>query len=167
MDQLFNLLKGFAPAIATAVAGPLGGAAVSMIAKKFGVEDSVAAVAQAIAGDPKAEEKLRELDLEYAKLHLENVKGARDMQTAALNQSDVFSKRFIYYFAAFWSVSAVVYIGFITFATIPAPNIRFADTIIGFLLGTVVATILNFFYGTSKSSQDKTEKMAEMAKEMR
>lgn len=25
MDQLFNLLKGFAPAIATAVAGPLGG----------------------------------------------------------------------------------------------------------------------------------------------
>jgi len=167
MEQLLNLLKGFAPAIATAVAGPLGGAAVSMIAKKFGVEDSVAAVAQAIAGDPKAEEKLRELDLEYAKLHLENVKGARDMQTAALNQSDVFSKRFIYYFAAFWSVSAVVYIGFITFATIPAPNIRFADTIIGFLLGTVVATILNFFYGTSKSSQDKTEKMAEMAKEMR
>jgi hypothetical protein len=167
MDQLFNLLKGFAPAIATAVAGPLGGAAVSMIAKKFGVEDSVAAVAQAIAGDPKAEEKLRELDLEYAKLHLENVKGARDMQTAALNQSDVFSKRFIYYFAAFWSVCAVVYIGFITFATIPAPNVLFADTILGFLLGTVVATILNFFYGTSKSSQDKTDKMAEMAKEMR
>jgi len=167
MDQLFNLLKGFAPAIATAVAGPLGGAAVSMIAKKFGVEDSVAAVAQAIAGDPQAAEKLRELDLEYAKLHLENVKGARDMQTAALAQSDVFSKRFIYYFAAFWSVCAVVYIGFITFATIPEQNVRFADTILGFLLGTIVATFMNFFYGTSKSSQDKTEKMAEMAKEMR
>ena len=167
MDQLFNLLKGFAPAIATAVAGPLGGAAVSMIAKKFGVEDSVAAVAQAIAGDPKAEEKLRELDLEYAKLHLENVKGARDMQTAALAQSDVFSKRFIYYFAAFWSVCAVVYIGFITFATIPEQNVRFADTILGFLLGTIVATFMNFLYGTSKSSQDKTDKMAEMAKEMR
>jgi hypothetical protein len=167
MDQLFSLLKGFAPAIATAVAGPLGGAAVSMIAKKFGVEDSVAAVAQAIAGDPKAEEKLRELDLEYAKLHLENVKGARDMQTAALAQSDVFSKRFIYYFAAFWSVCAVVYIGFITFATIPEQNVRFADTILGFLLGTIVATFMNFFYGTSKSSQDKTDKMAEMAKEMR
>jgi hypothetical protein len=167
MDQLLNLLKGFAPTLATAVAGPLGGAAVSMIAKKFGVEDTVAAVAQAIAGDPKAEEKLRELDLEYAKLHLENVKGARDMQTAALAQSDVFSKRFIYYFAAFWSVCAVVYIGFITFATIPEQNVRFADTILGFLLGTIVATFMNFFYGTSKSSQDKTDKMAEMAKEMR
>jgi hypothetical protein len=164
MDQLLNLLKGFAPVLATAVAGPLGGAAVSMIAKKFGVEDSVAAVAQAIAGDPEANKKLREMEFEYAKLHLENVRGARDMQNNALNQSDVFSKRFIYYFAAFWSVSAVVYIGFITFATIPKDNIRFADTIIGFLLGTVVATILNFFYGTSKSSQDKTDKLAEMAK---
>jgi hypothetical protein len=164
MDQLFNLLKGFAPVLATAVAGPLGGAAVSMIAKKFGVEDSVAAVAQAIAGDPEANKKLREMEFEYAKLHLENVRGARDMQNNALNQSDVFSKRFVYYFASFWSVSAVVYIGFITFATIPKDNIRFADTIIGFLLGTVVATILNFFYGTSKSSQDKTDKLAEMAK---
>ena len=164
MNELLALLKGFAPAIATAVAGPLGGAAVSMIAKKFGVEDSVAAVAQAIAGDPEAEKKLRELDLEYAKMHLENVKDARGMQTAALAQSDVFSKRFVYYFASFWSLCAVVYIAFITFAAIPAANIRFADTILGFLLGTVVATILNFFYGTSKSSQDKTDKLAEMAK---
>jgi hypothetical protein len=164
MDQLFNLLKGFAPALATAVAGPLGGAAVSMIAKKFGVEDSVAAVAQAIAGDPKAAEKLREMELEYARIHLENVKGAREMQAAALNQSDIFSKRFVYYFAAFWSLCSVAYIGFITFANIPAANVRFADTILGFLLGTVVATILNFFYGTSKSSQDKTDKLAEMAK---
>ena len=164
MDQLLNLLKSFAPALATAVAGPLGGAAVSMISKKFGVEDSVAAVAQAIAGDPKAAEKLREMELEYARMHLENVKGAREMQNNALGQSDVFSKRFIYYFASFWSICSVLYIGFITFANIPAANVRFADTILGFLLGTVVATILNFFYGTSKSSQDKTDKLAEMAK---
>jgi hypothetical protein len=164
MDQLLNLLKSFAPALATAVAGPLGGAAVSMIARKFDVENSVAAVAQAIIGDPEAGKKLRELDLEYAKMHLENVKDARGMQTAALAQSDVFSKRFVYYFASFWSVCAVVYIGFITFSVIPAANVRFADTILGFLLGTVVATLLNFFYGTSKSSQDKTDKLAEMAK---
>ena len=164
MDDLLSLIKGFAPAVATAVAGPLGGAAVSMIAKKFGVENTVAAVAQAIATDPEAEKKLRDLELEYAKMHLENVKDARAMQAAALNQSDVFSKRFVYYFASFWSICAVVYIGFITFAPIPVANIRFADTILGFLLGTVVATILNFFYGTSKSSQDKTDKLAEMAK---
>jgi hypothetical protein len=138
-----------------------------MIARKFDVQDSVAAVAQAIIGDPEAGKKLRELDLEYAKMHLENVKDARAMQTAALAQSDVFSKRFVYYFAAFWSVCAVVYIAAITFAVIPAQNVRFADTILGFILGTVIATILNFFYGTSKSSQDKTDKLAEMAKDNR
>ena len=164
MDQLLNLLKSFAPTLATAALGPAGGAVVSMISKKFGVEDSVAAVAQAIIGDPEAGKKLRELDLEYAKMHLENVKDARIMQNNALNQSDVFSKRFVYYFASFWSLCSVAYIGCITFAAIPPANIRFADTILGFLLGTVVATILNFFYGTSKSSQDKTDKLAEMAK---
>ena len=35
MDELLSLLKGVAPALATAVAGPLGGAAVSAIAGKL------------------------------------------------------------------------------------------------------------------------------------
>ena len=68
MDELLSLLKGVAPALATAVAGPLGGAAVSAIAGKFGVADSVEAVAKAIAGDPQAAQKLADLELEYAKL---------------------------------------------------------------------------------------------------
>ena len=49
MNDLFNLLKGIAPTLATAVAGPLGGAAVSAIASRLGVGDSVEAVAKAIA----------------------------------------------------------------------------------------------------------------------
>jgi len=35
----------------------------------------------------------------------------------------------------------------------------FANIILGFLLGTAVATIISFFYGSSKSSKDKTEAM--------
>jgi len=31
---------------------------------------------------------------------------------------------------------------------------------VGFLLGTAVATIISFFYGSSKSSKDKTETMS-------
>ena len=63
MDELLSLLKGVAPTLATIVAGPLGGAAVSAIAGKFGVSDSVEAVAKAIAGDPQAAQKLAEIDL--------------------------------------------------------------------------------------------------------
>lgn len=156
MNELFSLLKGIAPALATAVAGPLGGAAISAIATKFGVADSVEAVVQAMAGDPQAAQKLAELELEYAKLDAANVADARAMQIAALNQDDVFSKRFVMYLAVFWSVFAVAYISFITFGNIPAANVRFADTILGFILGTVIATVLNFFFGSSQSSKDKT-----------
>jgi len=77
MNELLALLKGFAPTLATVVAGPLGGAAVSAIASKFGVSDSVEAVAKAIAGDPEAAQKLAELELEYAKLDAADRDSAR------------------------------------------------------------------------------------------
>ena len=97
------------------------------------------------------------LSVEIEKAYLADTQSARQMQTAALSQSDLFSKRFIYYFAMFWAVAAAIYIGFITFASIPEANIRFADTILGFLLGTIVSQIISFFYGSSSSSQSKDE----------
>jgi len=44
----------------------------------------------------------------------------------------------------------------ITFGTVPASGKDFGNIILGFLLGTAVATIISFFYGSSKSSKDKT-----------
>jgi hypothetical protein len=64
MDALLSILKNIAPGVATLVAGPVGGAVVSAIATRFGVEDSVDAVAKAIAGDPEAARRLAEMDLE-------------------------------------------------------------------------------------------------------
>jgi hypothetical protein len=81
MNDLLNLLKGLAPTLATAVAGPLGGAAVTALATKFGVSDSVEAVAKAIAGDPAAAAKLQELDLEFAKVVLEAQKSENEAIT--------------------------------------------------------------------------------------
>ena len=73
MNELFGLLKNIAPALATAVAGPLGGAAVSAIASRLGVSDSVEAVAKAIAGDPAAAAKLQEMELEFYKAEQNNL----------------------------------------------------------------------------------------------
>jgi len=83
MNELLSLLKGAAPTLATIVAGPLGGAAVSAIAGKFGVADSVEAVAKAIAGDPQAAQKLADLELEYAKLD------AADRDSARKRESEI------------------------------------------------------------------------------
>lgn len=108
--------------------------------------------------------KKRDQELKSDEMAYADTDSARKMQTAALSQDDVFSKRFVYYFASAWSFVAATYIGFITFAIIPAANVRFADTILGFILGTVIATIINFFFGSSKSSHNKDSALAEAIK---
>jgi len=105
--------------------------------------------------DPEMMAKLEEVQLEFAKIEAENTKDARAMQVAALQQADAFSKRFVAYLSAFWSIMAVTYIGFVTFVDIPEKNLRFVDTILGFMLGTVVATVLNFWLGSSAGSRAK------------
>ena len=73
MNELLGLLKGVAPTLATAVAGPMGGAAITALASKFGVSDSVDAVAKAIASDPEASAKLAQAEADFAKAELEAV----------------------------------------------------------------------------------------------
>lgn len=104
-------------------------------------------------------EKLRQqaiaagFDIERA--YLSDTQSARQMQVAALGQEDKFAKRFVYYFATVWSIATMAYIGCITFLTIPKDNIRYADTILGFLLGTLIAQIFNYMYGTTRGSESK------------
>jgi hypothetical protein len=108
---------------------------------------------------PEAIERLRVFEKEHAhkllELINEDLNSARQLQKVALEQADLFSKRFVYYFAAFWSFFATGYISFITFGSVPMDNVRFADTVLGFLLGTIIATIIAFFYGSSSSSRAK------------
>lgn len=108
------------------------------------------------------EEELLMLRLEDNKLsaeiemaYLKDTQSAREMQVAALKQDDLFAKRFLYYFAISWSAFAALYIMCITLIQIPEDNRRFADTILGFLLGTIIAQIIAFFFGSSRSSQAK------------
>ena len=62
MDSLLNILKGAAPALATAVGGPLGGMAVKAIADKLGVPASVSEVTKALESNPELALKLKEID---------------------------------------------------------------------------------------------------------
>lgn len=62
MDKLLDLLKGAAPALATAVAGPMGGMAVKAIADKLGVPASIGEVTKALEANPELAVKLKEID---------------------------------------------------------------------------------------------------------
>lgn len=94
-----------------------------------------------------------------AELDFKNTQDARQMQEKAMENADPLVRRFVYMFAAYWSVFATGYIVLITVAEIPEKNIRFVDVVLGFILGTVVATILNFFFGSSQSSKEKTKEL--------
>jgi len=93
-----------------------------------------------------------------AELDLKNMQGARDMQLKAMESDDPLVRRFVYYFVSFWSVLSAAYIGCITFGEIPEDNIRFADTILGFVLGTMVASMFQFLLGSSLGSRSKDKK---------
>jgi hypothetical protein len=156
-DILAGLLKNVAPGLATVVAGPLGGMAVKAIAEKLGVEDTIEAVTQAVQADPEAALKLAEIDLKQFEAEVKDRDGARAMQIVALQQDDWFAKNFLYIFTSVWSIFAMAYFTFVTFGTVPEGGVRMADTILGVLIGTVLTGFFNFFFGSSKSSKDKTE----------
>lgn len=163
MDTLLSILKGVAPALATAVAGPAGGAAVAWIADKLGIPDeTIEGVTQALTGNPEMALKLKELDLEYEKLNTADRASARNLQVAALQQDDLFSKRFNYYFAMGWSLFSMVYFILVTFVDLPKDGVNFANIILGFLLGTAIAAIFNFYFGSSQGSKDKTKEIQDM-----
>ena len=103
----------------------------------------------------KAEIEMLRIDADLDKAYLADTDSARKMQVAALQQDDLFSKRFVYYFSIVWSLFAMAFMAAATLMDIPDKNASTVSTILGFLLGTAVASIFNFFLGTSKSSQTK------------
>jgi hypothetical protein len=62
MNELMSILKGAAPALATAVMGPMGGMAVNAIAEKLGVPPSITEVTKALQENPDLALKLKEIN---------------------------------------------------------------------------------------------------------
>lgn len=157
-----DIIAQVAPTIASAIGGPLAGKATDILLQVFGVKEEAQLEDAIKMATPEQLAVLRQQDnefkLAYLNAEVKDKQDARNMQNNALQQDDVFAKRFVHYFAVFWSVVASLYIGFITFGDIPQTSVRFADTILGFLLGTIVTTIIQFFYGSSFGSRLKDER---------
>lgn len=94
-------------------------------------------------------------DMEAA--HLADVDNARKMQIEALKQDDKFSKRFVYYLASFLILSATVFGIILAFVEIPTINENLFEMFAHVYLFAGAVTVVNFFFGSSKSSHDKNE----------
>ena len=165
MNELFNILKGIAPTLATAVAGPLGGAAVTALASKLGVSDSVDAVAKAIAGDPAAAQKIAELELEYAKLNAQDRDSARKAYTAiATSENATKLDKLVVPILALGVVGlAFSLIGVLMFVDTPNDQQQLVIFALGFIT-SAAGQVLSFYFGSSQGSKDKTEDMKGMVK---
>jgi len=125
-------------------------------------EDVLAALKANTELAAQFQQKVLEADTDLQKAYLQDVQSARAMQIAALGQDDLFSKRFVYVFATAWSLFSMTYATLVTFWTpSTAEGKGIAQTVLGFLLGTAVASIFNYFYGSTKGSAEKTRLIAQ------
>lgn len=162
-------LAQFAPGIIKLITGSDKAADVAGkvidVAKAVTGETSGPAALAAIQADPakvlEFQLAMTDKQLGLEKAFLGDVQNARAMQVVALGQDDLFSKRFVYYFAAAWSLFSMVYFMSVTFAP-PAPaGQRIADTILGVLIASVVGVMFSYFYGSTKGSAEKTRLLAQ------
>jgi len=133
-----------------------------MIPNILKIDKIVNSVGDAIDKNFTNKEEKEEAKAKLQQLANESVSNARNMQETALKQEDKFSKRFVYYLASFWSFIAGTYLFSVTFFTYPVANTRIVDTITGFLLGTIIASIITFFFGSSQGSKDKDSIMEKL-----
>jgi len=67
-------------------------------------------------------------------------------------------KNFVRFFlAGCWSAFAMWVIHYLLITELTGSMKEFGNTILGFLMGTIVGTVINFYFGTSQSSADKDD----------
>lgn len=154
------LIKAGLPALAGAIAKQ----GKDWVEDKIGIDlpalDTPALTPEQQAQLRIAEVRNRDVLIEAAKevavAELADTANARALQTSTLQaKSGWLSENFIYILTSFWSFVTCAYLAAVTFWTIPEGNQRFADTILGFILGTAISSIFGYFYGTTRSSNAK------------
>jgi hypothetical protein len=166
MDSLLSILKGIAPVLATAVAGPAGGAAVGWIASKLGIDDTtVEGVTQALTGSPELTMKLKELDLEYAKLEQQDRDSARQAYAAVATSEHAtkLDKAVVPILALGTVALAFLFIGFLIFIDVAPDQQQMIIFALGFITSSA-GQVLSFYFGSSQGSKDKTKELEGMMK---
>lgn len=166
MDTLISLLKNAAPALATAVAGPAGGAAIGWIADKLGIPDStVEGVTAALTGNPDLTMKLKELDLEYAKLDAADRDSARKAYAAVATSANAsqLEKMVVPVLALGVVGLAFLLIGVLMFKNVPTDQQQIIIFALGFIT-SAAGQVLSFYFGSSQGSKDKTKEIESLMK---
>jgi len=151
MNELFNLLKGAAPVLANVIAGPLGGMAVAAIANKLGVPPEQ--IPSAIQNDPEALAKIKELELEYAKLTFQDRASARERESTIASSTAPFVSKIITPLLALAIVSVWGLIQwFLLNNTVPQEMRELVIRVLGTMDGALML-VLSYYFGSSNEKQ--------------
>jgi len=152
------LLSQGAGKLADMLKGAAKDKVIDTIADILGIEPKEDAIEQHLTAHPEEMVKLEQVDMQKMELQLQEMQSARNMQLEAMKSSDPLVRRFVYFFIAFWSIWSAAMLPFMVFGDIPADNVRFADTILGFLLATMIGSMFGFLLGSSLGSKEKDKK---------
>lgn len=174
-DDVKSVIGKAAPLVGGLLGGPAGGAVGTLISSALGVEDTPDAVQKALTTDPNAiikikemelkhKERLEELMLERGKLDLDETKAyLGDVQNARQRQIDK-EKATGSGDTNLYVLAWVIVVGFfslvavLTFVPIPQD----ASGVVFMLFGTLASgfgAVVQYFFGSSKGSSDKTKLM--------
>lgn len=162
-----DTLKTIAPTVATAVCGPLGGAAITALGSVFGVPDATQdAIAKLFKDGQLSQEHLaeiRKLELEY-----QNNEKERGFKYAELEYKNQDSARQMQMATRSWvpaAISLIVVTGYfailvgLMFGVLHVTDNQSLLILIG-ALSTAFGGVLNFWLGSSHGSQAKSEMLA-------
>lgn len=169
-SDIKKTIGGAAPLIGTLLGGPAGGAVATLVAGALGVEDTPEAISTALVTDPSAMLKLKELELTHKtkleELTLEETKAhLADKQSA--RQREIEIKKAGGSSLPLYILASLIVVGFFTLLIVlitmeGAINIskeRYIFLMLG-TLGTSFAGVVQYFFGSSKGSSDKTALLA-------
>ncbi len=156
-------LKTLAPALGTALFGPLGGAAASYIADKLGIEEkTVEAVKDAISSGRMTADQIA--GLKQAEIEFQKFLEANKIKLEEIHAQDRSSARAMQIATNSWvpPVLAIgITVGFFSILSwmLSVPNEPKSEALLVMLgaLGTAWGAVVNFFFGSSASSRAKTE----------
>ena len=73
--------------------------------------------------------------------------------------------RLILYTGWGFAIASFAYLFMVTFLVLPESGVEHAKTIVGFLLGVGISTILQYYWGSSSGSASKSETIDEKLNE--
>ena len=89
-------------------------------------------------------------------------KDSKDNKDVKVNESPQEYLKFVNILTIVWTVFSMLYLSAVTFFVVPDGNNRNVDLILGFLIGTAISSLLNFHFGSSRSSVSKDKQIEQL-----